>query len=73
MPGEHGKAERTKKHVYSKRQRRLFYAVVSGKKTKAKSMTPEQAEHHIEMGKKQKGKLPETAPKGKKLYKRKQK
>lgn len=61
MPGKHGSAESTKKHVASKKQRRFFYAVASGTAKKDTSMTPEQAKHHLAMDKKQKGNLPEEA------------
>lgn len=63
MPGKHCKGERVKKHVYSESQRRLFYAVASGKAKTATTMTPTQARHHIEMGKKEKGNLPERTSK----------
>lgn len=53
--------EKTKKHIYSERQKRFFYPVESGKARKTTSMTPEQAKHHLEKGKKQKGKLPERS------------
>jgi hypothetical protein len=61
MPGVGCKGEKTKKHVYSKAQRGFFYAVKSGKVKKDTTMTKKQATHHIEMGKKQKGKLPRYA------------
>ena len=61
MTGPGCRGESTKKHVASKAQRRFFYAVESGTAKKNTTMTPEQARHHIEMGKHQKGILPERA------------
>uniref|UniRef100_A0A6M3L2H4 Uncharacterized protein n=1 Tax=viral metagenome TaxID=1070528 RepID=A0A6M3L2H4_9ZZZZ len=64
MTGPGCRGESTKKHVASQAQRRFFYAVAGGKASKNTSMTEEQAEHHLRMGKKQKGKLPSRVGRG---------
>ena len=65
MTGPGCKGEKIKKHVASEEQRRFFYAVESGKAKTNTTMTPEQARHHLEMGEKQRGNLPErTARRG---------
>lgn len=57
-------------HGYSEVQRKFFYDVKSGKARKKTTMTPEQAEHHLRMMKKENKNLPERVSKRRTVIRR---